>query len=58
MEEGVSNNKSFRKISDYLDEKFYNDGYKSTSKTRGAIHGVYHSGVAIQKKILCDLQPI
>ncbi|EWS76341.1 hypothetical protein TTHERM_000011798 (macronuclear) [Tetrahymena thermophila SB210] len=49
LEEGVSNNKQMRGISDTLDSRYWKGGYKSKSVTRAAVHGVYHAGVGICK---------
>ena len=49
-EKGVSNNQDIRKISDAIDKVMKWDTNKD-SKTRAIIHGIYHSGIGIAKKV-------
>jgi len=50
-EEGVSNHSGCRAISDRLDATLFRGGYQNESGTRAVLHGVYHEGKAIQKKM-------
>ena len=50
-EKGVSNRPGFRAVSDRLDATVFPGGYRNESGTRAVLHGVYHEGVAIQKKM-------
>lgn len=56
QEKKVSNNQTIRGFSDYLDSKFWNDGYKDNSISRGVIHGVYHYGVGTMKGIVGNFE--
>ena len=49
-EQGVSNNKDMRKISDALDKAMGWDKNKD-DKTRAVIHGIYHTAVGVAKDI-------
>lgn len=52
QEKGVSNSKAFRRLSDRLDNAFWPAGYKEESKSRAAVHGLYHGGVGALKKMV------
>lgn len=56
-EKGVSNNKTFRGVSDRLDSFMQWEGErKAQSGFRGAIHGVYHSAVGVGKLAFFNVQ--
>ena len=52
QEKGVSNNSKMRSVSDKVDSVAgWEGGYKDSSSVRGAIHGVYHTGVGAAKYV-------
>ena len=56
-EKGVSNNKTMRGVSDWLDDKMEWEGKrKEESGTRGIIHGTYHTAIGIGKAACLNLQ--
>eukprot|EP01023_Acetabularia_acetabulum_P048798 TRINITY_DN5171_c0_g1_i1.p2 TRINITY_DN5171_c0_g1~~TRINITY_DN5171_c0_g1_i1.p2 ORF type:complete len:124 (-),score=20.19 TRINITY_DN5171_c0_g1_i1:271-642(-) len=55
-DKGVSNDRDFRKVSDFLDDKFWKNGYKEESVSRAAVHACYHEGVACAKQVVGNLE--
>ena len=47
QEKHVSNNSFFRRVSDFADAA----GLKDHPRIRGAVHGVYHDGVGLAKRV-------